>query len=109
MAPGGAGAAYPAVMALTPTGIRGLIFAALASFGLSIGAKLLLPSVPFMDRVGYVFLACCAIMVIDALIERKPQENAVELGDIYFSTSTGYWIGSGVVFAGLVALYGAFW
>lgn len=88
---------------------NGALLAALASFGLSIGGKLLLPSMPFMDRVGYVFLACCAIMAIDALIERKDQRNAVNLSDVDFKTSTGYWIGSGVVVAGLVALYGAFW
>ena len=88
---------------------NGALWAALASFGLSIAGKLLLPGMPFMDRVGYVFLACCAIMVFDAMIEKKPQPNAVELKDISFGTSAGYWIGSGVVAAGLVALYAAFW
>jgi SSS family solute:Na+ symporter len=88
---------------------NGALLAALASFGLSIAGKLLLPSIPFMDRVGYVFLACCAIMIIDAMIERKPQPNAVELSDVEFGTSAVYWIGSGVVVAGLIALYGTFW
>ncbi len=88
---------------------NGALVAAVASFLLSLAAKLVLPELPFMDRVGYVFLACCASMALIAMIERKPQPNAVELGDVDFSTSTGYWIGSAVVVAILVVLYGAYW
>lgn len=88
---------------------NGALLAALASFFLSLAAKLVLPAVPFMDRVGYVFLACCLIMAIAAMLERKPQTDAVELHDVSFSTSTGYLVGSVVVVAGLIALYWAFW
>ena len=88
---------------------NGALLAALSSFGLSLAGKFLVPSMPFMDRVLYVFVACCALIVVTALLERKPQPNAVDLNDISFSTSTGYWIGSSIVVAGLVALYGAFW
>jgi len=88
---------------------NGALLAALSSFALSLAGKLLLPAVPFMDRVLYVFVACCALIVLTAMVERKPQPNAVDLADVSFSTSTGYWIGSSIVVAGLVALYGAFW
>jgi len=88
---------------------NGALLAALASFVLSLTGKLLLPAVPFMDRVLYVFIACCLLIVLTALMERKPQSNAIDLADVSFSTSTGYWIGSSVVVGGLVALYWAFW
>ena len=88
---------------------NGALLAALASFGLSIAGKLLLPSIPFMDRVLYVFFACCLLMALLAVIERKPQPQAIRIGDVDFSTSSGYWIGSSVVVAALVALYWAFW
>jgi SSS family solute:Na+ symporter len=87
---------------------NGALLAALGSFSLSIGGKLL-PTVPLMDRVGYVFPACCAIMFVDALMERKVQSNAVNLSEVNFTSSTGYWIGSDVVVVGPIGLYGTFW
>lgn len=88
---------------------NGALLAALGSFGLSLAGKLWLPALPFMDRVGYVFLACCGIMVLMALLEQQPQPKAVKLRDVDFSTDTGYWIGSALVVAILVALYASFW
>lgn len=88
---------------------NGALVAAVASFALSLAAKLVFPELPFMDRVGYVFLACCGIMAVMARIERKPQPNAVELRDVDFTTATGYWIGSVTVVAILVVLYSVFW
>lgn len=88
---------------------NGALLAAISSFGLSLLGKVLLPAIPFMDRVLYVFIACCLIMFMVACIDKKPQDKAVQLNDIDFSTSTAYWAGSAVVVAGLVALYSVFW
>ncbi|MDH4125206.1 MAG: sodium/sugar symporter [Gammaproteobacteria bacterium] len=88
---------------------NGALVAALASFLLSLGMKFLLPGIPFMDRVLYVFLACCAVIVVLGLIEKRPQPGAVDLKQVEFRTSTGYWIGSSVVVAILVLLYGIYW
>ena len=88
---------------------NGALVAALASFGVSLGMKLWMPGVPFMDRVGYVFIACCAVIVLFGLLDRKPQPGAVDLQDIEFRTSTGYWIGSAMVVAILVLLYTIYW
>jgi len=87
----------------------GALYAALASFGASIAMKLWMPGIPFMDRVLYVFIACCAVIVLFGLSERKPQDGAVDLANVDFRTSTGYWIGSGVVVAILTLLYTIYW
>jgi SSS family solute:Na+ symporter len=88
---------------------NGALLAALASFGLSLAAKLLIPAVPFMDRVFYVFIACCLIMALAALFEKQPNAKAIPLDEVDFSTSTAYWAGSVVIIAALIALYTAFW
>jgi SSS family solute:Na+ symporter len=64
---------------------------------------------PFMDRVLYVFLACCGIMLLAGLLERKPQAKAIALGDISFRTGLGYNAGAAVVLAMLAAVYTVFW
>ncbi len=88
---------------------NGALLAALASFLMSLAMKFVMPDVPFMDRVLYVFLSCCAVIVLFGLFEEKSQPGAIELHDIDFRTSTGYWIGSAVVIAILVLLYSVFW
>jgi solute:Na+ symporter, SSS family len=88
---------------------NGALLAAIATFVLSWLGYTYLPDMPFMDRVLYVFLACCAIMVMAGLLERKPQEKAIALGDISFRTSLGYNGGAAVVLAMLAALYTVFW
>jgi len=88
---------------------NGALLAALASFAMSLAAKLLIPDVPFMDRVLYVFLACCVLMILAALFEQQPQARAIVLDEVDFSTSSVYWAGSAVIVAALTALYAAFW
>lgn len=87
----------------------GALCAALGSFGLSVAGKLFLSGIPFMDRVLYVFFACCAVIVLVSLLRPKPQPGAVDLADVSFRTSRAYWLGSGAVAALLIAVYAAFW
>ncbi len=86
------------------------LWAAIGSAALSLALKLWWPSLPFMDRVGLVFLACVAIAVVISLVENKGRhENAIELGDIDFRTSTGFNLAGVAVSLVLVALYAAWW
>jgi SSS family solute:Na+ symporter len=87
----------------------GALLAAIATFALSWAGKIYLPEMPFMDRVLYVFLACCGIMLIAGLLERKPQPKAIALGDISFRTGLDYNVGAAVVLAMLAAVYTVFW
>jgi SSS family solute:Na+ symporter len=88
---------------------NGALAAALGSFFFSLAMKFLMPAVPFMDRVLYVFILCCVLIVLIGAFDRRPREGAIELADVDFSTSTGYAIGSAAVVAILVLLYTVFW
>ena len=56
--------------------------AAIASAVLSFAFSILAPGLPFIDRVGVVFLLCAALAVGISHLRPKPQAGAVELGDV---------------------------
>jgi solute:Na+ symporter, SSS family len=83
--------------------------AAIGSAVLSFIFKLAWPALPFMDRVGLVFLACLGIAIVLSLLQRRSDSAVrVELKKIDYSTSTGFNLAALAVTAILVALY-AFW
>ena len=84
--------------------------AAIGSAVLSLTFKLAWPELPFMDRVGIVFLACAAIAVVVSLVQ-APRTTAlkVELQDIDYSTRTSFNVAAVVVIVILIALYAVFW
>ena len=68
------------------------------------------PDIPFMNRVGYVFLACAATAVAVSLVrDGRVQKNAVDIGRADFSTSRLFNGASAVVAAVLVGLYWYWW
>lgn len=84
----------------------GALAAALGSFLLSIAARIWLPELPFMDRVGYVFLACCAIALgISALQGWKAQPKSQALPEGGFATTAGFNLGGVAVSAVLILIY----
>jgi SSS family solute:Na+ symporter len=88
----------------------GALVAAIASAVLSFGFKVLWPTLPFMDRVGLVFLLCLAIAIVLSLLA-PPRQAAlhVELRRIDYSTSTGFNVAALIVTAILIALYATWW
>ena len=77
---------------------------------LSLSFKLLLPELPFMDRVGIVFLLCVGLAVIVSLIESKGDHaNAVELNDINFKTTSGFNLASLALTIVVAAFYIIWW
>jgi solute:Na+ symporter, SSS family len=90
--------------------VTGALVAAIASAVLSLALKLAWPSLPFMDRVGLVFLACIVIAVVLSLLqERRDPALRVELKGIDYSTSTGFNVGALAVVAILIAIYTIWW
>jgi SSS family solute:Na+ symporter len=92
------------------TTASGAMTAAVGSAALSLALKLWWPSLPFMDRVGLVFLACFAIAIVISLLQ-PPRQTAlrVELRDIDYSTSTSFNVAAVIVTAILIALYATWW
>ncbi|MEP6907139.1 MAG: sodium/solute symporter [Pseudoxanthomonas sp.] len=88
----------------------GAITAAVGSFVLSVALKLAWPALPFMDRVGLVFLLALALAVGVSLATPMAQgKDFIRTDDVDYKTSNGFNMASVAVVAILVALYAAFW
>ncbi|PKL99581.1 MAG: sodium transporter, partial [Gammaproteobacteria bacterium HGW-Gammaproteobacteria-6] len=84
--------------------------AAVGSFGLSILLKMAWPELPFIDRVGIVFLLALALAVIVSLLTpNAPGKDFIRTDDVAYGTTLGFNMGSLGVLAILIALYAAFW
>src|SRR3954453_19905713 len=67
------------------------LVAAIASAVLSYALRALWPALPFIDRVGVVFVACMALAIGVSLAQKpQPPSMTVELKNIDYSTSTGF-------------------
>jgi SSS family solute:Na+ symporter len=92
------------------TTANGALGMALGSAAFSIGMKLWMPAVPFMDRVGYVFLLCLAIGAIISMIQGKEDHpDAIDYADVDIATSGGFNMGAVVIVLMLAALYATWW
>ncbi len=92
------------------TTANGGLVAALGSFLLSLLLRQVWPELPFIDRVGLVFLLCVALAVIVSLLEKKEAHpNAVELSEVSFATSKGFNVATLAVVIILVAFYTTWW
>lgn len=67
--------------------------------------------IPFLDRMGIVFVICVVVMVIISLIELKGRTNpkALEIDRSMFRPDPGFTIGALIVVGILTALYTMFW
>jgi solute:Na+ symporter, SSS family len=87
------------------------LVAAALSIPLSVVLKVLLPSLPFIDRMGWVFLILATLMIVISLAEGKGKDHpkSIEINAELFKTSTGFKIGA-ILIAGIIAgLYTIFW
>jgi len=83
---------------------------AVGSAALSIALKLWWPALPFIDRVGYVFLACIVIGVAVSLLQKAERHpEAIEYADVDTTTSGGFNLASVIVILILAALYATWW
>jgi SSS family solute:Na+ symporter len=83
---------------------------AIGSFVLSLGFFFLWRSLPFLDRVGIVFLASIAIGIVITVVERaEPHPNAIDYEQVDTSTSSGFNFSALVIILILTALYATWW
>ena len=89
----------------------GAIAAALSSALLSFSFKLLWPTLPFIDRVGLVFLLCVVIAVSASFIKpgHRGQDKTVNHRDINYATTSGFNTATIGVILILIALYATWW
>jgi SSS family solute:Na+ symporter len=67
--------------------------------------------IPFIDRMGFVFIICVIGMVIISLYETKKGiiPNALEIDKKMFRVSPAFMVGTIIIVAVLAALYSFFW
>jgi SSS family solute:Na+ symporter len=67
--------------------------------------------IPFLDRMGFVFIICMVGMYVISKIDeaRGTQANGLEIDTAMFRTSRGFTAGALIIGGILVALYSIFW
>jgi SSS family solute:Na+ symporter len=84
--------------------------AAIGSAVLSFVLKMAWPSLPFIDRVGIVFLLCTGVAIVISVVQgNREQPDAIDLHDIDFSTTNGFNVAGVAVALILAALYATWW
>ena len=83
---------------------------ALGSAAFSIALKMWWPLLPFIDRVGLVFLLCVVIGIFISMIQGGEEHpDAIDYAAVDTSTSPGFNFASLVVILMLTALYVTWW
>lgn len=89
---------------------NGALLSALGSFVFSLLMKYIFPELPWMDRMGIVFLLCCSLIWLSALIERKGiSEKAIQINSNLFKTSRSFNISAGIICIILFVFYYIWW
>ncbi|HPI08687.1 MAG TPA: sodium/solute symporter [Saprospiraceae bacterium] len=85
--------------------------AAIATIPTGLILNKVFPALPFMNRMGIVFLSLVAIMVIVSLFDKKGQENnkTIEVDPSMFRTTPAFTVGMVLILGILAALYTMFW
>jgi len=89
---------------------KGALVAAIGAPFISLGYWIFQPQVPFLNRMGYVFLICLTAAVVVSLLDRsKAQKSSIEVRGLDFSTSMGFNLAGVVLVLILIALYAMWW
>lgn len=91
------------------TSASGALAAALGSALLSFLLKIVWPELPFIDRVGLVFLACLLIAVAVSYLEEKEEDGSIDLTEIDFDTSRTFNVAAVSLTLIIAALYATWW
>jgi solute:Na+ symporter, SSS family len=88
----------------------GALWAAILTIPLSFLFKWLTPAIPFLDRMGYVFLILVGVIVVISLLQRRGKdEGAIDFSTSMFRTDIAFNIGAIGICALLSILYILFW
>jgi len=87
----------------------GALAAAIGSFISSLVLKLIWPSLPFLDRMNFVFVICLILAVVASLLVNETSDASHKMEKADFHTTPGYnWtaVAVGIV---LTAIYATWW
>ncbi|MBJ6123017.1 sodium/sugar symporter [Sphingomonas mollis] len=89
----------------------GALAAAAGSVLLSWGFKVMAPGLPFMDRMGIVFLLTVVLAVVVSLVAKQARAgtDTIDTASVSYRTTTGFNVGAIAVILILVALYATWW
>jgi SSS family solute:Na+ symporter len=88
----------------------GAIAAAAGSVALSYAFKMFWPALPFLDRMGVVFLVTLALAVAISLAGKgRADANRIQTHDVSYATSRSYNVAGFALVAILIALYATWW
>ncbi|WP_109698492.1 sodium/sugar symporter [Chitinophaga deserti] len=92
------------------TAAAALAGAALA-IPLSVALMFIFPDLPFINRMGWVFVIIVAVMVIISLMDPKSKNNpkALDIDTSMFKLAPGFTVGAIIICGILAALYTIFW
>ena len=93
-----------------PTTELGGLVTVIGSVVLSLIWPAMFPEMPFMDRVGLVFLICLVMGIVVSFL--KPESNltkAINLNEVTFKTSNGFNLATVTIVVGLIFLYAVWW
>ena len=97
------------------TTANGALAAAFGSALFSLSLKFAIPSLPFMDRVGLVFVLCLLLcFVVSKLFKAHERDSqgtseCMQLGDVSFVTKRGFNVAALGVVVTLITLYASWW
>jgi len=85
--------------------------AAIATIPTGLILEKIFTDMPFMNRMGFVFLALVSIMVIVSLFDKNGQKNnkTIEMDVSMFRTSPSFTVGMVLILGIIAALYTMFW
>jgi solute:Na+ symporter, SSS family len=89
------------------TNSMGALFAIIGGFLMSLYAYYNLADIPFLDRMGYVFLVCVAVMIALGMWQPSTKGFAIERG--MFKMDRTFMVGSIIVMSIICLLYYTFW
>ena len=85
------------------------LISAITSAVLSLLLKVYWPDLPFMDRVGLVFLLCVAVGVVWSILRPRVQPGFVDPAGVSFVTTQGFNVSAVAVTLILTFFYTVWW
>jgi SSS family solute:Na+ symporter len=88
---------------------KAALLAALGTFVFSLAAKLLLPTMPFMDRMLLVFVLCVLVMIVMSYRQKQESTVAFIIEPGMFATTRAFKAIAAAIVAVLAVIYTVWW